>query len=259
MNPQLHPARQTLGASGGGIGGSSGRLRGDGVAKLGTPPLTPTRVTPATLVSSNELRCLSALGTYGLADEDMASLLSNATSSPPPSLFLRLVRFGITLNGVDITLPSGAIPPLLPPELLVRPPPTPPLPPPPTSATNTSAANTSAANSSASTEIGGNESAGEAGSGLSDLGSQRAELDADAAEVAPTPTTISGIPHQANYAPSPLTAAHSDAFAVYDLPYLSHVTPTGSPIVVSLATQLPTSLGLHGGALRRSPFIPPAV
>ena len=114
-------------------------------------PQHPTRLTPATLISSTELRCMSPSDRYGLDSHLIlaknppappALLLgssdSNATVPPPPPpppswlTTMSFVRFGITINGADITLPSGEAPPLLPPELHHAPsPPSPTSPPSP--------------------------------------------------------------------------------------------------------------------------------
>ena len=201
--------------------------------------LYPTRLTPATLISSTELRCISPVDRYGLgghlaisedqqqrqrqglpmaetfmvegigADGNMTNL-----SVPLPSWahLTTFVRFGITLNGADVTLISGDSPPLLPVELL-HPPPPPPHPPRPPPMPPTSAAN------------GTNASAAE-----------------EAVEMPPPPPPPARVGTAAAARAAKLATAESeayflrapaveptdpDAFAVYELPYLSHVHPTG--------------------------------
>ena len=276
------------GGGGGGYGADDEGGGGASAADAG-----PTRVTPATVVSPTELRCESPADTYGLVDHHSPPLspaaraaalasLPNTTSSRaagdeatplgawgvpllPASGRMHLVRFGVSLNGADVTLLSGEAPPYHPSVLTPPSPPPPTAPPPPsppsappsapnatvggasatnaTNATNATDATDAALAPNATAPDGGGNATNATGAALANATNATA-ADGPPANATTTPNaTADGAPA---VPPPPTVAATGDATVIGDAPW-RRGTPTRSPSTRCRRSPRSNRPARHGG------------
>ena len=187
-------------------------------------PLLATRVTQATRISPDTLLCVSPSDWRDLeATARSVAAGSNVSGAPVArsQSTTTLVRVGISLNGADVTTPSGHAPPVLPLAML------PPVPPPAAEA---------AANASTASATVPDPHAEELLEGVEEAG----------APAPSAPTSLAGARRVAEAA-TPVDASDPDMFALYHLPQLSQVIPTGGMLHGGLEV---TIFGRGFGALR---------